>query len=87
MPITQSITRSSVLTDLSFDMIAGVGTAVVRHTIPGIEPQVVRYTVDGAKFAELLSTPGQAGVSLADQVTNAVYAYLTTAGLVDGTIS
>lgn len=87
MPITKAVTRTSVLVELSFDMASGIATAVIKHTLDGQEPSVVRYTVDGAKFAQMLATPGVAGQSLADQVTNAVYQYLIGAGLVTGDIS
>lgn len=87
MPITKSIDRVSTLVRLSFDMVSGVGTAVMRHEITGEEPREQPYSVEGAMFAQLLATPGAADQTLSDQVTNAVYAYLVTSGLVEGDIS
>jgi hypothetical protein len=87
MPITKSVTRSDVLIYLAFDMLSGVGKATIRRTVDGEAPRDETYSVDGAQFAALLSTPGAANVSLADQVTNAVYQYLVTSGLVEGDIS
>jgi hypothetical protein len=87
MPITKSVTRSSVLVNLSFDMVSGVGMAVMRHTVDGEAAREQTYAVEGAAFAALLTTPGTASLTLADQVTNAVYAYLISSGLVEGVIS
>lgn len=87
MPITKSVDRVSTLVKLSFDMESGVGTAIMRHVITGEATRDQSYAVEGAAFATLLGTPGTANQSLADQVTNAVYEYLITSGMVEGVSS
>lgn len=82
MPITKQSTVSHVLIGLHIDMLSGEGRAVVRRYVDGEEAGDREFLVGGAQFAALLQKD-----SLGDKVTDAVYAYLASSGLVEGTIS
>lgn len=82
MPITKQAVVAHVLIGLHIDMLANEGRAVVRRFVDGVEAGDREFLVGGVEFAALLGVD-----NLGNKVTDAVYAHLVSAGLVEGAIS
>ena len=78
MPITQSTPITFVLTSINLDMVAGKMVCGFTRTISGMSDTNTVITIQGSDFVNLLATQATAGQALSDEITEAIYTYVTT---------
>ena len=87
MPITKQTTVSHVLMKLSVDMATMSTLCYFHRFVDGEVDGGFEMPISGPDMAELLSTPAKDGQPIGGEVTNAIYQYAVSKGLIVGEIS
>ena len=87
MPITKQSTVTHTLTRVTVDMLDGYIGAAFTRSLDGVACSVVDMRVEGAAMAALLGRNTTPGTTLANDITDAIYAYALASGVLDGVIT
>lgn len=86
MPITRNVTLSSVLVTFTLDVPSMTAHCLFQNYMDGNAAGTAEFSVSGAELAEIMATPAMTGKSRADDITEAIYAYAVSKGLITGSI-
>ena len=87
MPVTKQSTVAYTLVAITVSMTGGYVSCSFARTIDGVPVGAVDLLIEGADMVGLLGTQATAGQPLGNEITDAVYAYAISKGVIDGVIS
>lgn len=86
MPISRTVTLTTVLITFSLDMPTMTAHCVFQNYIDGAAASTTEFSVVGADLAKVMTAPAVVGKSRADDITDAVYEYAVAHGVIVGTV-
>ena len=87
MPVTQATNLVSTISTIHVDMGAMEMSVTFARAVDGVPVDTQKFLVAGESLAALLATQANAGQSLGDEITAAIYNYAVTNGVTAGTVS
>lgn len=87
MPVTKSSAVAYTLNHITVNMVEGFLRCTFVRTIDGVAAGVMDMRVDGADMLALLGVATTPGKSVANDITDVVYAHAIATGVIDGAIS
>jgi hypothetical protein len=87
MPVTKQSTVAYTLTSITVNMVEGYLKCLFTRFLDGVETGGLDMRVEGAEMLVLLGAPTTAGKTVGNDITDVVYAYAISIGLIDGAIS
>ena len=86
MPIVKTSNLTHTLLEFEVDMANMYAVATFQQAVDGQAYGDVELRVEGEALQALLSATPVAGLSRADDITNAIYSYAVSIGAVEGNI-
>lgn len=87
MPVTQATSIVSTISTIHVDMGSMEMTVTFNRTVDGVNVDTLKFLVAGQSLATLLATQANAGQSLGDEITLAIYNYAVANQVTTGTVS
>jgi len=87
MPVTKSAVLTHTLTGLSIDMTVPQLVVKFVRAIDGVPQNDVLATIEGTEFLGIIAVPGVVDKPRGADITDAIYDYAITKGIISGTIA
>jgi hypothetical protein len=87
MPVTKTSVVSHTLISMNVSMTSGTIKCAFVRTLDGVASGEIPLVIEGVDMAVILGTPASPAKTVGNDITDLVYAYAISKGVIDGVIS